>query len=393
MKFSSKIDKLGSAIFAQLKEKKDSLIASGIDPVDLSIGSPDQPPAPHILDTLRKEIDNLDNYAYAVNDLPELLKTVSSWYKERFNVDLDPGTQITSLIGSQDGLAHISLAIVDPGDVVLTPDPGYPIFNAGPVIAGAQLVKMPMMEENDFLIDFDAIDPEDAKRAKFMIVSYPNNPVTAVANDQFYKDLVSFAKKYDIIVLHDNAYCELTFDGYKTGSFLAYPGAMDVGVEFNSLSKTYSMAGCRIGFAMGNKEVIKHLKILKSNIDYGIFLPIQRAGIAALTGPQDCVRETALTYQKRRDVLVDGLNEIGWNIKKPLATMFVWAKIPDKYKSSMEFTMELIDKAGVIVTPGISFGDGGEGYVRMALVQDEKLLKEAISRIDRSGVLKCSVLK
>jgi LL-diaminopimelate aminotransferase len=209
-----------------------------------------------------------------------------------------------------------------------------------------------------------------------------------MANDQFYRDLIDFARKYDIIVLHDNAYSELTFDGYRTGSFLAYPGAKDVGVEFNSLSKTYNMAGCRIGFAFGNRDVIGNLKVMKSNIDYGIFLPIQKAGIAALTGPQDTVKETALTYQRRRDVLIDGLKEIGWSINKPRATMFIWARIPDKFNSSMNFALELIKKTGVIVTPGNSFGDQGEGFVRMALVQSEDLIREAVDRIDRSGILK-----
>jgi LL-diaminopimelate aminotransferase len=388
MRFSSKMDKLGSAIFAELKARKDDLISRGIKPIDFSIGAPDQPPAPHILRVLKEEVANPNNYVYAVSDLPELLEAARGWYQVRFGVDLDPGTEITSLIGSQDGLAHISLTIVDPGDVVLVPDPGYPVFSAGPAIAGAEVVRMPMLEENDFLIDFDSINPADAKRAKFMIVSYPNNPVTAMANDQFYRDLIDFARKYDIIVLHDNAYSELTFDGYRTGSFLAYPGAKDVGVEFNSLSKTYNMAGCRIGFAFGNRDVIGNLKVMKSNIDYGIFLPIQKAGIAALTGPQDTVKETALTYQRRRDVLIDGLKEIGWSINKPRATMFIWARIPDKFNSSMNFALELIKKTGVIVTPGNSFGDQGEGFVRMALVQSEDLIREAVDRIDRSGILK-----
>lgn len=388
MKFSSKMDRLGSAIFAELKARKDALIMRGISPIDLSVGSPDRPPAPHILQALKEEVADPANYAYAINDLPELLEAVKGWYKVRFGVDLDPAAEITSLIGSQDGLAHISLTIVDPGDVVLVPDPGYPIFSAGPAIAGAELVKMPMLEKNDFLIDFDSIDPEYAKRAKFMVVSYPNNPVTILATDEFYRNLIDFARKYDIIVLHDNAYCELVFDGYRAGSFLAYPGAMDVGVEFNSLSKTYNMAGCRIGFAIGNREVINNLKIMKSNIDYGIFLPIQKAGIAALTGPQDTVRETALTYQSRRDVLINGLNQIGWQIEKPRATMFVWAKIPEKFNSSMDFVLQLIENTGVLVTPGISFGDRGEGFVRMALVQNEDLMRKAIDRIDASGILR-----
>jgi len=386
MKFSKRMEAFSSGIFGELNKKKKELEEKGISTIDLSVGSPDRPPAPHIIETLKKEVENLNNYEYAINDTRELREAAKNWYLRRFGVELDPETEIISLIGSQDGLAHISLTIVDPGDVVLVPDPGYPIFSAGPLIAGAELAYMPVLEENDFLIKFEDIDEETAKKAKLMIVSYPSNPVAATAPEEFYQQLVDFAKNYDIAVLHDNAYCELTFDGYRAGSFLQTPGAKDIGVEFNSLSKTYNMAGCRIGFALGNKDIIANLSKLKSQCDYGIFLPIQKAGVAALEGPQHHVRENALIYQRRRDVLLDGLKEAGWNIRKPKATMFVWAAIPEKYSSSMEFTFDLMEKTGVLVTPGVSFGPRGEGFVRIALVQPEEKMKEAVDRIKQSGI-------
>lgn len=376
----------GSAVFAMMKEKKEELLSRGRKVVDLSVGAPDMPPAPHIIEVLKREISDDKNYVYAISDLPELLDAAACWYKRRFGVDLNPKTQISSLIGSQDGLAHISLTIVDPGDTVLVPDPGYPIFSAGPLLAGARIVTMPLKEEKGFLIDFDEIPSDVAAKAKFMIVSYPNNPVTAIAPPEFYRKLIDFAKEYDIIVLHDNAYCELTFDGYKAGSFLSFEGALEIGVEFNSLSKTYNMAGCRVGFALGNEKIIRNLKILKSNMDYGIFLPIQKAAIAALEGPQEYVKETALRYQKRRDILVDGLNSIGWKIRKPPATMFVWAPIPEGFSDSMEFTLILLEKTGVAVTPGSSFGERGKRFVRIALVQPEEIIEEALALIKESNI-------
>ncbi|NPV42799.1 MAG: aminotransferase class I/II-fold pyridoxal phosphate-dependent enzyme [Firmicutes bacterium] len=386
MEFSSRMKNFGSAVFAMMKEKKEELLSRGRKVVDLSVGAPDMPPAPHIIEVLKREISDDKNYVYAISDLPELLEAAACWYKRRFGVDLNPKTQISSLIGSQDGLAHISLTIVDPGDTVLVPDPGYPIFSAGPLLAGARIVTMPLKEEKGFLIDFDEIPSDVAAKAKFMIVSYPNNPVTAIAPPEFYKKIIDFAKEYDIIVLHDNAYCELTFDGYKAGSFLSFEGALEIGVEFNSLSKTYNMAGCRVGFALGNEKIIRNLKILKSNMDYGIFLPIQKAAIAALEGPQEYVRETALRYQKRRDILVDGLNSIGWKIRKPPATMFVWAPIPEGFSDSMEFTLFLLEKTGVAVTPGSSFGEMGKRFVRIALVQPEEIIEEALTLIKESNI-------
>lgn len=291
------------------------------------------------------------------------------------------------MLGSQSGFAELALSIIDPGDVVLTPDPGYPIFTVGPYLAGAEIVKMPLLKENNYLIDFNAIDEEIAKKAKLMVASYPNNPTASTAPKSFYIELVEFAKKYDIIVLHDNAYSELVFDGTEGGSFLSIPGAKDIGVEFNSLSKTYSIPGCRIAFAVGNNEIIKQLKTLKSHVDYGMFLPFQKAAISALEGPQDYVELVKNTYKKRRDTLVQGLCKIGWHIDNTGGSMFVWAAIPKKYKSSLEFTFDLMEKTGVIVVPGSSFGKYGEGFVRFALVQNEEQITKAIQNIEISGIM------
>ena len=387
LNFSKRMTYFNTGIFSVLAKMKQEKVNMGMKIVDLSVGTPNIPPAQHIIDALAESAREKTNYIYALNDTIELQDAVCQWYRRRYGVEIDAKTEMVSLLGSQDGLCHISLAIVDPGDLVLVQDPAYPIFSGGPVLAGAQLYLMPQKKENDYIIDLKAIPEEVAQKAKFMIVSYPNNPVTSIAPPSFYRELIAFAKKYDIIVLHDNAYSELVFDGKKCGSFLEYEGAKDVGVEFNSLSKTYGMAGARIGFALGNAQVISMLKSLKSNMDYGMFLPIQKAAVAALTGPQDCVESTRLAYQKRRDVLVEGLNAIGWQIEKPKATMFVWAKIPDPFTSSETFTKELLEKAGVLVTPGSAFGPSGEGYVRMALVQNEEEMKSAIQSIDKSGIL------
>lgn len=388
MVFANRMEGLSSAIFSQLDDMKKELLASGREVINFSIGTPDTPPASHILRVMQEETGKSENYRYAVGDLPELVQTVINWYQWRFGVTLEKD-EIMTMMGSQDGLAHISLTLADPGDVVLVPDPGYPIFNVGPAIACASIYKMPLLKHNEFLIDFDAILPDIAQKARLIIVSYPNNPVTATAPPEFYEKLIWFAKKYEIVVLHDNAYCELVFDGNSGGSFLSFPGAKDVGIEFNSLSKSYNIPGCRISFAVGNKKIIEQLRNLKSHLDYGVFLPVQKAAIAALNGPQDSVRETMLTYQNRRDILIEGLREIGWSIDKPPATMFVWAPIPSKFKHSVEFTFELLQKTGVIVVPGSSFGDMGEGYVRLALVQSEEKIRRAIELINESRILFC----
>ena len=388
MKFSERMERYGTGVFAAMAELKRQELAAGKKVIDFSIGAPNIPPAPHIAGALAEAAEDGRSYVYALGDTEELQQAAADWYRRRYGVEIDPKTEMTSLLGSQDGLAHLGLTILDPGDTALVPDPGYPIFADGPALAGARLYRMPQKRENGYLIDLEAIPEDVARKARLMVVSYPNNPVTSLAPPSFYRELVAFAKKYDIIVLHDNAYSELVFDGQKCGSFLQYEGAKDVGVEFNSLSKTYGLAGARIGFAFGNRGVVAMLKSLKSNLDYGMFLPIQKAAIAALTGPQDCVETTRLVYQHRRDVLVDGLNRIGWKIRKPQATMFVWAKIPEPYADSWLFTKNLLQKAGVLVTPGAAFGPSGEGHVRIALVQDEDEMRHAVRAIDESGILK-----
>ena len=388
MRFSDKLDAYEKSIFSLLAEEKAALAASGVDVIDLSIGTPDLPPAPHVMQALSEAALQPENYIYAVKDRPQLLQAAADWYLRRFSVHLDPHTQIISLLGSQDGLAHIAQALLDPGDTVLVPDPCYPIFAIGPALCGMRVERLPQLPRNGYRIDFDAVDPELARRAKLLIVSYPNNPVTAVADAAYYERMVAFAKQYDLAVLHDNAYCELTFDGYRCGSFLQTPGAMDVGVEFNSLSKTYNMAGARVGFAMGNERMIALLRSLKSNFDFGIFLPIQVAAEAALNGPQDSVEQTRSTYQRRRDLLLDGLAQAGWAIERPRATMFVWARIPQGFESSEAFARALMRRTGVIVVPGTAFGPSGEGHVRIALVQPQERLEEAVRRIAESGILR-----
>ena len=388
MEFAKRMDMFGESVFTILAKMRQEKEKQGERVIDLSIGTPNIPPAPHVISALVEAAKDEKNYVYAIKDLDELHQAVAQWYQRRYQVNLNPDREITSLLGSQEGLAHICLSIVDPGDTVLVPDPCYPVFGDGPRIAGARLVYMPLKKENQYLIDLDDIDEEDAKKAKLMVVSYPNNPTAATAPDWFYEKLIAFARKYDIIVLHDNAYSELIFDSDKPGrSFLSYPGAKDVGVEFNSLSKTYGMAGARVGFCLGNREMVKNLGLLKSNIDYGIFLPIQKAAIAALTGDQSYVETNRAAYERRRDLLCDGLTSIGWRVERCPATMFVWADVPEKFRSSMEFVEALCEKAGVIVTPGSAFGPSGEGHVRMALVQDEDQIQSAVQAIRESGIL------
>ena len=386
MKFANRMNQFGEGVFSRLAVMRKNRLAQGKEVYDLSIGAPNIPPTKRIMEVMAEAVMKPANYVYAINDTQQLLEAVAQWYKRRYDVELNPETEICSLLGSQDGLSHIALSILDPGDVMLVPDPCYPIFADGPRIAGAELYYMPLQKENDYVIQLQDIPEEIARKAKFMLVSYPNNPTAAMAPESFYHEVVAFAKKYDIIILHDNAYSELVFDGQSCGSFLSIPGAMEVGVEFNSLSKTYGLAGARIGFCVGNKEVVGMLKTLKSNMDYGMFLPIQAAAVEALTGNQAVVAETRAAYEHRRDVLCDGLIEAGWHMEKPAGTMFVWAPIPDSYQDSESFVADLLDKTGVLVTPGSAFGPSGEGYVRMALVQSEDTMKKIVEAVAVSGI-------
>ena len=370
MKFAERMDCFGEGVFSSLADIRRQKEARGETVIDLSIGAPNIPPEEHIRRALCEAAADEKNYVYAISDRPELLEAAAGWYARRYGVDLDPGSEICSVLGSQEGLSHIALSVIDEGELVLVPSPCYPVFGDGPKIAGAKIWPMEQRRENGYVIRLDEIPEEVARKARLMVVSYPNNPTTALAPDSFYEELIAFAKKYDIIVIHDNAYSELVFDGESCGSFLQFPGAKEVGVEFNSLSKTYGLAGARIGFCLGNREVIARLRLLKSNMDYGMFLPIQMAAIAALNGDQSCVERTRKAYERRRDVLCESFGKAGWAIEKPKATMFVWAPLPGNYQNSQEFAMELVEKAGVLVTPGRAFGESGGGVGRMGLVED-----------------------
>ena len=388
MKFAERMNRFGEGVFSRLAEIKRQKLEAGEPVVDLSIGAPNIPPAQHILDVLCKEAADKNNYIYAINDQKDLLQAVSLWYERRYDVKLDPDTEICSLLGSQEGLAHIAMSIVDEGELVLVPDPCYPVFADGPRLAGAELYYMPQKKENGYVIRLSDIPKEVAQKAKFMIVSYPNNPTTAVADRKFYEKLVLWAREHNIIVLHDNAYSDIMLNGEKGLSFLSIPGAKEVGIEFNSLSKTYNLTGMRVSFALGNREVISRFRAFRSQIDYGMFYPIMAGAAAALNGPQDVVESNRNGYMARRDALCGGLRSIGWNVPDAQGTMFVWAKIPERFASSVDFTIELMEKTGVIVVPGSAFGEQGEGYVRMALVVPPERMAEAVRRIDESGIVK-----
>ncbi len=381
MKFAKRMENFGEGIFARLAAMKQKKIAEGANVIDLSIGAPNIPPPAHVMKILSEEALKPENYVYAITDTGELLNAASDWYSRRYGVEIDPACEVCSLWGSQEGLSHIALTIINEGDLTLVPDPCYPVFADGSKIAGSQIFFMPQLREHDYIIQLEKIPADVAARAKFMVVSYPNNPTTATAPPDFYERLIHFAKKNEIIVLHDNAYSELIFDGSHGFSFLSFDGAKDIGVEFNSLSKTYGLAGARVGFCLGNKDVVKRIKLLKSNMDYGLFLPIQKAAIAALQSPQEVIDKTRAAYIERIDALIDGLNAAGWHIDKPKATMFVWAPVPKNFGTSEEFVKTLLEKSNVMVTPGSAFGPSGEGFVRMALVQTADTMKRVAEQI------------
>ena len=364
--YAKRLDSFQAGIFAILNEKKDELVRQGREVFNLSVGTPDFKPAPHVMEAFYKACQDPENYKYSLVDIPELLQAVVGHYERRYGVHIEP-EEVMSVNGSQEGIAHIALALCDAGDVVLVPNPGYPIFSIGPFLCGAEPVTYDLKPENHYMPDFSSIPADVAKRAKFMIVSYPLNPVCAAADDTVYEELIRFAKENDIIVLHDNAYSDIIYDGRKGGSFLHYEGAKDVGVEFYSLSKSYNLTGARISFVIGNKEIIQKFKTVRSQIDYGVFKPVQYGAIAALEGPQDAVLAQCEEYERRNKALCGGLRSIGWNVPDSEGTMFVWAPIPEGYTSSEEFCMDLVEKTGVLCTPGSSFGSLGEGLCALHL--------------------------
>ena len=385
--FSNNLDYFNTGIFNILDEKKQELINKGKKVYNLSVGTPDFKPDPHVMEALCEASKDPNNWKYALNDLPQLLEAVINFYKERFNVSLTKD-EIMSIYGSQEGLTHISFSLCNKGDVVLVPNPGYPIFEIGPYLSGAELYFYDLKEENNYLPKLNEIPKEVLSKAKMMVVSYPLNPVGAIAPYEFYDELITFAKENNIIIIHDNAYSDIIYDGNIGESFLSHEGAKDVGVEFYSLSKSYNITGARISFVLGNSEIIKHFKMLRSQIDYGIFLPIQYAAIAALTGPQDSVKLHCIEYERRRNALCSGLRNIGWNVKNSKGSMFVWAKIPNEFNNSYDFCIELMERSGVICTPGSALGSLGEGYVRFALVLPVNEIEDLIQSIDNSGILK-----
>lgn len=384
---ASRLTHFKTGIFAALDKKKEELLTSGRKVYNLSVGTPDFPVAEHVQNALLDSARDPDSFRYTLRDIPELTAAVKDYYKRRFGVTVSDD-EIVAMPGSQEGVAHLGMALCNPGDVVLLPNPGYPVFEVGAYLGQAELYFYDLKEENAFLPRFDEIPEEIARRAKYIMVSYPYNPVCAIAPSEFYEELIAFAEKYNIIIVHDNAYSDIIYDGVYGGSFLEHAHAKEIGVEAFSLSKSFNLTGARVSFFVGNKKVIDAIKLLRSQYDFGIFEPIQRAAIAALTGPLDGVKEQCLQYQARRDALCGGLRAIGWNVPDSKGTMFAWAHIPDGFSSSQEFCIKLMEKTGVICTPGDAFGTQGEGYVRFALVLPVETIQELIAVIDQSGILK-----
>jgi LL-diaminopimelate aminotransferase len=376
--YADRINSLPPYLFAAIDKAKAETIKKGVDVINLGIGDPDMPTPPHIVEAMKKSLDNSARHRYpSYEGMPSFRNAAAQWYKKVMNVALNPEDEVLTLIGSKEGIAHIPLAFLNPGDVSLVPDPGYPVYNIGTILASAKPFKMPLLAENEFLPDLDAIPKDIAKKAKLMFLNYPNNPTSATASLKFFEEVVDYAHENDIIVVHDDAYSEMTFDGYKAPSFLNVSGAKDIGIE------TYNMTGWRLGFAVGNRDILAGLGKVKSNVDSGAFESVQEAGIAALTGPQDCVREMNKIYTKRRDALLTGLRGLGLDVKPPKATFYVWAHVNGK---ASDFSTMLLEKAGIVATPGNGFGEYGEGYVRFALTQSVERINEAVERMRKLDI-------
>lgn len=388
IEYSKKIQQLPPYLFFEIDAIKEKLEREGRDVIDLSVGDPDIPTPKFITDKMKETVDDPKNHKYPFGaGMIQFRETVANWYKKRFNVTLNPENEIFTLIGSKEGIAHIPLAFVNTGDTVLVPDPGYPVYNACTILAGGNPLEMPLLEENDFLPDFDAIPKRELRNTRLMFINYPNNPTAATAEADFYKKALDFAVKNNIIVCHDAAYSDIAYDGYKPMSFLELEGAKDAGVEFHSLSKTFNMTGWRIGFVVGNKDVISGLGKVKSNIDSGVFRAIQCAAAAALEKGPVHLSEQLRIYEERRDILVNGLKRLGWDVKKPKATFYVWVKVPPG-RTSKEMALWMLEKLQIIVTPGNGFGRYGEGYIRFSLTTPAQRIKEALERIENAHIHK-----
>ena len=386
MQASQRLDRFGAEVFASLNNKLLALKAQGKTIYNMSVGTPDFKPYDHVVEALTQAAQDPEMWKYALRDLPELKQAVCDYYERRFGVSGITPSMVQSCNGTQEGVGHLGLALLDPGDTILVPDPCYPVFEAGAKIADAKLEYYPLVAEHNYLPYVAGIDPEVADRAKYMIVSLPANPVGSVGTPEVYEEIIAFAREHDLLIVHDNAYSDIVFDGEPGGSFLQYPGALEVGVEFFSLSKSFNVTGARIGFLVGREDVVSAFAKLRSQIDFGMFFPIQKAAIACLNGPRDEVEAQRLKYQERRDALCDGLEGLGWERPNAHGSMFVWAKLPGGRTVSMAFCEELMEKAGVVVTPGASFGPSGEGHVRMALVLPPDQIALAVEAIREAGL-------
>ncbi len=370
-------------LFKEIDRRKAEALARGVNIIDLGIGDPDLPTPRHIVEALKRAAEEPPNHRYPTYaGMKTFRAAVARWYRERFEVELDPDTEVLALIGSKEGIAHFPLAFINPGDVALIPTPGYPVYHTATLFAGGESHYLPLVKERGFLPDLDAVPADKARRARVLFINYPNNPTSAVADPGFFARVVEFAREHEILVCHDAAYSEVAYDGFRPPSFLGTPGAKEVGIEFHSLSKTYNMTGWRVGFAVGQREAIEGLLAVKSNVDSGVFQAVQTAGVEALGGDQSCVREMIETYTARRNVLVQGLKEAGFELETPRATFYLWVKVPEGH-SSTKFASRLLDEAGLVVTPGNGFGAPGEGYFRLALTQPVERLEEAVARLRR----------
>lgn len=386
MQASQRLDRFSAEVFASLNNKLLALKAQGKTIYNMSVGTPDFKPYDHVVEALTQAAQDPEMWKYALRDLPELKQAVCDYYERRFGVSGITPSMVQSCNGTQEGVGHLGLALLDPGDTILVPDPCYPVFEAGAKIADAKLEYYPLVAEHNYLPYVAGIDPEVADRAKYMIVSLPANPVGSVGTPEIYEEIIAFAREHDLLIVHDNAYSDIVFNGEPGGSFLQYPGALEVGVEFFSLSKSFNVTGARIGFLVGREDVVSAFAKLRGQIDFGMFFPIQKAAIACLNGPRDEVEAQRLKYQERRDALCDGLEGLGWERPNAHGSMFVWAKLPGGRTDSMAFCEELMEKAGVMVTPGASFGPSGEGHVRMALVLPPDQIALAVEAIREAGL-------
>ena len=387
MQKAKRLRNLAPYLFAQLEAKIAAAKKQGVDVINLGIGDPDLPTPPHIIAEIQQQAATGANHQYPTSvGMESLRESVANWYQKRYNVSLEPIGEVAALIGSKEGIGHLPFCYIDPGDIGLVPNPGYPVYEGGITLAGGQCHYMPLRAENGFLPDLASIPEEVCRKAKLMFLNYPNNPTGAVATRRFFEQVVDFAKQYDILVAHDGAYLEIGFDDYQPISFLSTPGAKDIGIEFGSPSKSHNMTGWRIGWVAGNPDIVKTLVTLKSNIDSGAFQAVQYAAIAALDSDQDALTEQLVIYRRRRDLVIDTLNAMGWKLAKPKASIYVWAPTPQNM-SSIDFADQVFSQSGLVLTPGIGYGDQGDRYFRISLTVDEIRLQEAMDRLTQSNIV------